>query len=297
MPENSVSLLAQTKALLKEFGLHARKGLGQHFLIDRAALSASISAAELTPADVVVEVGPGLGALTEALAGAAGRVIAIEIDPRMADLLAQRFAHLPNVTIVNADILQVDITDVLKGELPFDPPSYKVVANLPYYVATPTIRRFLEAEIKPKCMVVMIQKEVARSIVARPGDMSILSVSVQIYGNPSIVEYVPAQSFYPPPKVDSAIVRIEVYDQPVAEIDMEGFFRVVKAGFCAPRKQLRNALAKGLSILPADAAGLLEIAGISPKRRAETLSVEEWVGLYRTIVISPPFAGGEQGLS
>lgn len=162
--------------------------------------------------------------------------------------------------------------------------NYKVVANLPYYIASAAIRHFLEAEFKPLRMVVMVQKEVAESIAAVPGKMSILSVGVQVYGKPVIAGYVPAQSFYPPPKVDSAIVRIDVYSRPVVEI--EGFFRVVRAGFSAPRKQLRNALAQGLSIPPSAAAKILSLSGISSQRRAETLSLEEWAELYRTVVSS-----------
>ena len=240
----------------------------------------SISAAELFPDDVVVEVGPGLGVLTEELAKSAAMVIAIEVDPRIVSLLTKRFSRLPNITVLNADVLQIDITDALGCELPSGDFSYKVVANLPYYVAAPTIRRFLEAEIKPSRMVVMVQKEVAESIVAPPGKMSILSVSVQLYGKPCIVDYVPAQSFYPAPKVDSAIVRIDVYGQPVVAVGIERFFQVVRAGFSAPRKQLRNSLARGLSIPSAAAADLLSEASIASQRRAETLTLEEWADLY-----------------
>ncbi len=242
LPEESSPLLARTKGLLKQFHLHARKGLGQHFLIDTTALEASVSAAELTLDDTVVEVGPGLGVLTEELAKSVRRVVAIEVDSRIAVLLNKRFASHSNVTILNADVLRVDITrEVAASE-------YKVVANLPYYVAAPTIRCFLEAEIKPSLLVVMVQKEVAENIVAAPGKMGLLSVSVQLYGNPSIVQYVPAECFFPAPKVDSAIVRIDVYPQPAVTVETEEFFRVVKAGFSAPRKQLRNSLAQGLSI-------------------------------------------------
>ncbi len=276
-------MLAQTKALLRQFGLRARKGLGQHFLIDSDALEASISAAQLSADDMVVEVGPGLGVLTAELAKSAKRVLAIEIDPRIVSILTERFSHLPNITILNADVLQLDISDMLGHELPSAGFDYKVVANLPYYIAAPTIRRFLEAEIKPRRMVVMVQKEVAESIVAMPGKMGILGVSVQLYGKPAIVDYVPTQSFYPSPKVDSAIVRIDVYERPAVKVEVEGFFQVVRAGFSAPRKQLRNALAQGLSISPATATELLDGSGISPQRRAETLTLEEWAELYRVV--------------
>ncbi|MCL0075515.1 16S rRNA (adenine(1518)-N(6)/adenine(1519)-N(6))-dimethyltransferase RsmA [Dehalococcoidia bacterium] len=284
--EESNPLLLQTRKLLRRFGLHARKGLGQHFLVDQAALRVITGAAELTPDDTVVEVGPGLGVLTEELAGIAGRVVAIEIDPRIASILTERFSHRSNVTIVSDDVLQFAPLAVFAPEIGNPDFSYKVVANLPYYIASAVIRHFLEAEFKPRCMVVMVQKEVAQSIVAVPGKMSILSVSVQLYGKPVIAGYVPAQSFYPPPKIDSAIVLIDVYSQPVVEV--EGFFRVVRAGFSAPRKQLRNALAQGLSIQPNAAAEILSMSGISPQRRAETLSMEEWAELSRTVVSRQP---------
>ena len=242
------------------------------------------AAAELGADDLVVEVGPGLGVLTEELAGSAKRVLAIEIDPQIASVLNKKFKLLPNITIINADVLEVDPFSLCRSEPPEIGFSYKVVANLPYFIATPVIRHFLEAGAKPQRMVVMVQQEVAQSIVATPGKMSLLSISVQIYGQPSLVDYVPARSFYPVPKVDSAIVRIDVYPQPAIEGDIDGFFRVVRAGFSAPRKQLRNALAQGLSIPPAYAADLLTGAGIAPQRRAETLSIEEWAELYRTSV-------------
>lgn len=235
-----------------------------------------VNAAELTSADTVIEVGPGLGILTEELARLARRVIAIEVDPKLASALAR----LPNLTILNADVLQVDPSQLMGTEHL----SYKVVANLPYYITSPILRHFLEASLKPHLMVVMVQKEVAESIVAEPGEMGLLSVSVQLYGKPVIVHYVPAQAFYPPPKVDSAIVRIDVYQRPAAEVgDVDGFFEVVRAGFSAPRKQLHNALANGLGLSTQRAIELLNQAGISHKRRAQTLALEEWARLYQTV--------------
>ncbi len=277
MPEESSLLLARTKSLLKQFNLHARKGLGQHFLIDSSVLVASISAAELSPDDTVVEVGPGLGVLTEELAKSAKQIVAIELDSNIATLLQERFVDQTNVTILNADVLKVDIAHELSSS------GYKVVANLPYYIAAPAIRCFLEAKVKPSRMVVMVQKEVAENIAATPGKMGILSVSVQLYGKPSIVQYVPAECFFPAPKVDSAIVQIDVYPRPVVEIATKDFFRVVKAGFSAPRKQLRNSMALGLSIKPVAAESFLDNAGISPKRRAETLSLKEWGCLCESV--------------
>ncbi len=176
---------------------------------------------------------------------------------------------MPNLTVINADILQLDPVELIDRKR-----NYKVVANLPYYIAAPILRHFLEASLKPSLMVVMVQKEVGQSIVAAPGNMSILGISVQLYGKPTIVDYVPAQSFYPQPKVDSAIVRIEVYPKPAVDVeDIAGFFEIVKAGFSAPRKQIRNSLALGLQLDSAEIVELLEQAGIAPQRRPETLSL------------------------
>ncbi len=270
------SLLTQTRRLLRQFDLRARKGLGQHFLIDGEVLKLITSAAELTPTDVVVEVGPGLGILTRELAQKAHRVIAIELDNKLAAALEQTLAPLNNVTIINDDVLKIEpenlITEPASG--------YKLVANLPYYITSPVLRHFLEAQAKPKVMIVMVQKEVAEAIVAKPGKMSLLSVSVQFYGEPRIIGRVPAQCFYPAPKVDSAILRIEPSPQPrVAVADERSFFDLVRAGFTAPRKQLLNSLAQGLGVSKAEVLSLLERAGIAPQRRAETLSLEEWARL------------------
>ncbi len=277
MPQETSPLLTRTKGLLRQFHLHARKGLGQHFLVDSTVLEASVIAAELAPDDTVVEVGPGLGVLTEELAKSAKHVIAVEVDSQIASLLEKRFISFSNITIINADVLKIDLDHELSGA------KYKVVANLPYYAAAPIIRSFLEADTKPSRMVIMLQKEVGDNIVAAHGKMGILSVSVQLYGNPTIVRYVPANCFYPSPKVDSAIVRIDVYPSPASAVETKEFFRIVKAGFSAPRKQLRNSLAKGLSINPHDAEVFLDLSGISSKRRAETLSLDEWSKLCQSI--------------
>ena len=277
-------LLNRTKKELRRLDLRAKKGLGQHFLVDERVLRKLISAAELAPSDTVVEVGPGLGILTRELAKGAGRVIAVEVDTRMAAALQETLAPWPNVAIINTDVLESDPGSLLGFAAP-----YKVVGNLPYYIASAVLRHFLEAQIKPHLMVVTLQKEVAQAIVAPPGKMSLLSVSVQLYGKPAIVDYVPAQSFYPPPKVDSAIVRIDLYERPrVAVADEAKFFKVVRGGFSAPRKQLRNSLAQGLEMAPGEAAALLEEVGISQKRRAETLSLEEWARVYRVFFRTRP---------
>jgi 16S rRNA (adenine1518-N6/adenine1519-N6)-dimethyltransferase len=273
------SLLTQTKRLLRQFNLQARKGLGQHFLIDGEVLRLIASAAELTPANVIVEVGPGLGILTKELAGQAGWVIAIELDDKLAGLIKQTLASFNNVTIINDDVLELEPEDLLKGQAAT---GYKVVANLPYYIASPVLRHFLEASAKPQTMLVMVQKEVAEAIVAKAGDMSLLSASVQFYGEPRIISYVPAQCFYPAPKVDSALLRIDLYPQPAVAVTDEGsFFDLVRAGFAAPRKQMVNSLAQGLGRAKTVILPLLERADIASQRRAETLTLEEWARLWR----------------
>jgi 16S rRNA (adenine1518-N6/adenine1519-N6)-dimethyltransferase len=263
--------------MLRHFDLKARKRLGQHFLVDEEVLHLITSAAELNPTDVVLEIGPGLGVLTNELAKQAGWVIAVELDNKLAALLKQALASFDNVTIVNENILHIDPTKLLPQSKP-----YKVVANLPYYITSPVLRHFLEASVKPETMLVMVQKEVAEAIVAGPGKRSVLSISVQFYGKPKIVSYVPAQSFYPVPEVDSAILRIDVYSQPaVAVVDEKGFFEMVRAGFTAPRKQIVNSLAQGLELPKAEVLVLLQKADIVSQRRAETLTLEEWAQLWQ----------------
>ena len=281
-------LLTQTRRLLRRFDLRARKGLGQNFLVDEGVLPLITSAAELSPTDVVIEIGAGLGILTKELANRAGWVIAVELDSKLAALLEQTLASFDNVTIINEDILQIQPAALLQEQKTRFPPSinnlfsYKVVANLPYYITAPVLRHFLEASIKPQIMVVMVQKEVAEAIVAEPGQMGVLSISVQFYGKPRIISYVPAQCFYPAPKVDSAILRVDLYPQPaVAVADESSFFELVRAGFSASRKQLGNSLAQGLRLSKAEVLSSLEKARIVPQRRAETLTLDEWAQLRR----------------
>jgi len=274
------SLLVQTKRRLRKFGLKARKGLGQHFLVDDEVLGVILAAADITPDDIIVEVGPGLGILTGELAKKAGGVIAIELDDRLAALLKKTLASFKNVTIVNDDVLNIEPGELLKRQRS---PDYKVVANLPYYITSPVLRHFLAAGAKPGVMVVMVQAEVAEAITARPGDMSLLSISVQFYGRPEIISRVPAEAFYPAPEVDSAVLRIELYSEPAVAVDEGGFFELVRAGFAAPRKQLANSLAQGLGLPKELILPLLEKADIDGERRAETLTLEEWARLWRVL--------------
>ena len=280
------SLLAQTRRLLRQSNLRARKRLGQHFLVDEEVLKLISSAAELTPSDVVVEIGPGLGILTKELARQVGWVIAIELDTKLAAILRQTLTSIDKITVINEDVLKIDPAALLQGQKTSFPPainlSYKVVANLPYYITSPVLRHFLEASVKPQLMVVMVQKEVAEAIVARPGQMSVLSISVQFYGEPRIISYVPAHCFYPAPEVDSAILRVDLYPQPaVAVADKESFFELVRAGFAASRKQIGNSLTQGLELSKAEVLSLLAEANIVPQRRAETLTLDEWARLWQ----------------
>ena len=263
--------------MMRRFDLKARKRLGQHFLVDETVLQRIVSAAEITPADTILEIGPGLGILTREMAGRAGRVIAVELDNRLAAILKQSLAPLTNVTIINADILHID-----PATLPAGPNDYKVVANLPYYITSPVLRHLLEASVRPETMILMVQKEVARRIAAAPGRRSLLSISVQFYGNPRIIDTVPAESFHPAPEVDSAILRIDVYRQPAVTVsDRQGFFDLVRGGFSASRKQIINSLMQGLALDKPVVAALLDGAAIQPERRAETLTLEEWAELWR----------------
>jgi len=277
MDKSPNPLLAETRRLLRYSELRARKGLGQHFLVDGGVLETIIYAAELDPDDVVVEVGPGLGTLTKELAQRAGGVIAIELDDKLAALLKKTLASFNNVTVVNGDVLKLEPKELTKGR------SYKVVANLPYYITSPVLRHFLEASAKPQAIVVMVQKEVAEAIAAKPDDMSLLSVSVQFYGEPKIISIVSAESFYPAPEVSSAVLKIDVYPKPKVDVAEKGFFDTVRAGFAAPRKQLANSLAKGLRRDKVEVLPFLKKAKIDSSRRAETLTIEEWAGLQRAL--------------
>jgi 16S rRNA (adenine1518-N6/adenine1519-N6)-dimethyltransferase len=279
--------LAQTRGLLHHFDLRARKRLGQHFLIDEEVLKLITSTAEPASTDVIMEIGPGLGVLTKELATQVGCVIAIELDNKLAVLLEQTLASFKNVAIINEDVLKIAPGALLQEQRERLPPTvtpsgYKVVANLPYYITAPVLRHFLEASLKPQLMVVMVQKEVAEAIVAEPGQRSVLSISVQFYGRPEIISYVPARCFYPAPEVDSAILRVNLYSKPAVEVDdVEGFFRLVRAGYAAPRKQLANSLAQGLGLPKTETLPLLDEAKIVPQRRAETLTLNEWAQLWR----------------
>jgi 16S rRNA (adenine1518-N6/adenine1519-N6)-dimethyltransferase len=265
-------------ARLRGLGLRPQRHRGQHFLVSEAILQAIVAAADLGPDDWVIEVGPGPGNLTRLLAQAAGRVVAVEVDPRLYEVLRQDLADCGRVVPILADARRLTPSQMLQaGGDPTGRHPYKVVANLPYYLTSPLLRHFLEAEVPPDLLVVTVQWEVAQRLAARPPQMSLLAVAVQFYGEPEVVRKVPAGAFYPRPKVDSAVVRIRVRPPEARpHPDPEAFFRVVSGGFGQRRKQLRNALAQGLGLSSEEVARALRTAGVEPGRRAESLSLEEW---------------------
>ena len=271
-------------------GKRPRKALGQHFLADPNILNRIVAASELSGADLVLEVGPGRGALTRRLVERAGKVIAVELDPDLAAELPQRLGNPPNLRVVPADARTVNLADLV-GDAP-----YKVVSNLPYYAANPILRHFLESDTPPTLLVLMLQKEVARSVTARPGRMGLLSVAVQCYADARMVCTVPPRAFRPPPRVSSAVVRLDVKPHPaVPRQDAEGFFTVVRAGFSAPRKQLRNSIGQGLGVTAESAARLLAASEIDGTRRPGTLTVEEWVRVHQVRKGQPQPAGNDPG--
>ncbi len=269
------------RQMLDQLGVVPKKSLGQNFMVEPGALRRLADAAEVGADDAVLEVGAGLGALTEVLAGRARRVVALEIDDRFIPALRQRFAGQPNVEVVLGDVLEADLA-ALMGP---DAGAYKVVANLPYYITSAILRHLLENPAPPHLLALTVQREVAERIAAGPGKMSLLAVSVQFYGRPRVMARLKPGSFYPPPGVESAIVQIEPHPGgpllPPGEAP--GFFAVARAGFSQPRKQLKNSLAAGLRVDAGTASGWLAAAGIDPRRRAETLSLEEWLALYRAV--------------
>lgn len=252
-----------------------RKRLGQHFLTDRNILSAIADAAEVGPGDAVIEVGPGRGSLTAVLAERAERVAALELDAALAGALAE--SAPPNVRVEQGDAREADPAALLGGCAP-----YKLLGNLPYYAAMPILRAFLESDCPPSRAAILVQREVAERICAKPGAMSLASLAVQLYGEARIVRIARPGSFNPPPKVTSAVVAITARAAPPEGVDdARRFFEMARAGFSAPRKQLRNALAAGLGVPTVEAEALLAAAGVEASRRAQTLSVEEWASLHR----------------
>ncbi|MCX6036296.1 MAG: 16S rRNA (adenine(1518)-N(6)/adenine(1519)-N(6))-dimethyltransferase RsmA [Chloroflexi bacterium] len=234
-------------ALLRRYDLRPSKGLGQNFLQDNHVLQEIVSMADLGPADTVMEIGPGLGSLTRYLALLARSVTAVELDRKLFPALESVLAPYKNVRLVQGDILKLNPAELMET------PGYIVVANIPYYITSVVIRHLLEAEQRPSRVVLTVQKEVAERICAGAGRMSLLALSVQVYGKPVIGTTIPAEAFYPPPKVDSAVLCIEIYAQPIIPADrLDRFFILIKAGFSQKRKTLRNALSGGLHLRGGD---------------------------------------------
>lgn len=256
------------RQLLRAYGIRPRKNLGQNFIVDREALDDILLAAELHGSEAIVEVGAGLGALTRRLSVTAAHVTAIEQDPRLLPVLKAVLEGVDNVDVVAGDALKLEIET---------PAEYQVVANIPYTITSALMRHYLEASQPPNCMVLTVQSEVAERATARPGEMSLLALSVQIYGMPEIRGEIPARAFYPKPEVDSSILRIDIHETPVMEAErIAPVFRLARAGFSQRRKKLRNSLGP---VLGKQAGETLAATGIDPSTRAQELSVEEWEAL------------------
>jgi len=272
-----LSSKSAVKNLLKKYRLRPSRGLGQKFLIDKEVITKVIGAADLKLADIVLEIGPGLGILTQELARKAKRVIAVEKDQNLIKILDNelRIMEVKNIKVIRGDILKI-----LNSKFSI-PNSYnKVVANLPFYLTAPVIREFLEADTPPKLMVLIIQKEVAQRTCAKVPDMSLLAVSVQFYARPEIISYISKKSFWPQPKVDSAIIKIVPYNKQLI-INRNLFFKIVKAGFSQPRKQLINNLSEKLKVDKIKIGSWLWKSNIRPDQRAETLSIKDWISLTK----------------
>jgi 16S rRNA (adenine1518-N6/adenine1519-N6)-dimethyltransferase len=279
-----------TLAILRRHHIRPSKGLGQNFLVDEGVLERILEASDLAPGGIILEVGPGTGLLTRRLAEVASAVVAIELDRKMLSLLAETLRGCNNVHLVQGDILEVDpVAEIVKAIGIADSSSlrYKVVANLPYYITSAALRHLLAARVRPEQLTVMVQREVAQRIMAPPGELSLLAISVQVFGTPEIVCLVPANAFSPRPKVDSALLRVRVYEQPRVPAEAQGrFFRIVHAGFAQRRKQVHNSLAHALHIPRESVLAALAEAEIAPDRRPQTLSIEEWARLATLLPLS-----------
>ena len=265
-------------ALMTRLGIRPNKGLGQNFLYERGIVQRMVRSARIGPEDTVVEVGPGLGILTDELLLRSDRVVAIELDRTLAAHLTNQFGGNPKFNLHAGDALRVDLGHVLAGVA-----EYKLAANLPYGVAAAVIRRFLEADRAPTQLTVMLQLEVAERLVATPPNMTILSVATQFYSVPRIAFHVPPTVFIPPPSVESAVAILEVRPEPLLlGADRDLFFSIVNAGFRQKRKQVANSIAAQLDLPKALVSSWLKNAGIDPMRRAQTLTVEDWTGVTLT---------------
>lgn len=271
----SSELLNRTKKLCQENNIKPSKFRGQNFLINEDVYNQIIASADLDTNDIVLEVGPGLGFLTEKLAQKAKKVIAVEVDKKLANLLEKRLKKqgLNNIQIINEDILNIPNTkyNTLNNK-------YKIVANLPYNITSIFLRKFLSAKNKPSLAVLMLQKEVAQRIAASPPNMSLLAVSVQFYSDPEMIDVVSQNDFWPIPQIDSAIIKLKIY--PKFEVDEKKLFRLVKFGFSSRRKMLKNNLSAGFRISASIAEERIKKAGFNEKIRAQNLAVNDWLKLF-----------------
>jgi 16S rRNA (adenine1518-N6/adenine1519-N6)-dimethyltransferase len=274
------------KALMIAHDIRPQHRLGQNFLTDGHILDTIVEAAEIGPTDVVLEIGPGLGSLTQRLARVARRVVAVELDRRLVEILQKTIVEpYPHAEIIHGDAGRIDLHRLLAERL--EPgQKAKVAANLPYYITTPLVLRLLEENLPLSHVVVMVQKEVADRMVAPPGgkDYGALSVAVQYYTEPRVVTRVSRGAFLPPPEVDSAVVAMRIRTEPPVDAPREAYFKVVKAAFGQRRKTLGNALAGGLALDKAEVLRALALAGIDPDRRGETLSLQEFATLTRNLL-------------
>lgn len=259
----------QVKKILKKYSIFPSKKLGQNFLINKFFIKKIVKAANLSQKDIVLEIGPGIGNLTQEIAKKAKKVIAIEKDLKMIEILKENLKNFKNIEIIFADIRKI-----IKNNLKIKN-SYKVVANLPFYLSTCVIRMFLEKDFPPKEMVLILQKEVAQRICTKPPNMNLLAVSVQLYAKAKIIDHIPKKCFWPQPKVDSAIIKISNVNQKL-NINKKLFFKIVKAGFSQPRKTLANNLSKKLNIKKEKIKEILKENNISFSQRAGNLSVQDW---------------------
>ena len=271
---------------LRELGLRPRKGLGQHFLTDPNILQAIVEAAELPADAIVIEVGPGPGALTAALAPVAARLTAVELDARLASLLAELYQDWPNVHILQGDALTLSPQQLLEQTGGMVTP-YFVLGNIPYYITSPLLRHFLESRPPPARLVFTIQLDVAKRVIARPPRMNLLALSAQVYAHPRIMRKLPPGAFTPPPKVHSAVLRLDLLPRPrVAPEQGAAFFQMVRAGFGQKRKTLRNSLAAGLHLPASVIEASLAAAGLAPRQRAQELDIEQWLCLLDHLPLS-----------
>ncbi|MCI6710521.1 MAG: 16S rRNA (adenine(1518)-N(6)/adenine(1519)-N(6))-dimethyltransferase RsmA [Firmicutes bacterium] len=276
-----------TMAKIREkHGFRHSKSLGQNFLSDIHIIEDIVDGSDIEPEDLVIEIGPGMGVLTAAAAERAGKVIAVEIDKKLIPILKETLAEYDNVEIINADIMKTDLTEIVEANRPADGGKVRVIGNLPYYITTPIIMKLLEESVPADSITIMMQKEVADRIKAEPGgkDYGALTVAVGFYCTITHVADAPKEVFVPRPKVDSTVIRLDLRKEcPVDLIDQKIFFETVKGGFGQRRKTLLNSLTGVRGLPKPEIADALDAAGIDPKRRAETLSLDEFAAVANEI--------------